>query len=54
MIEAAFHVARRDVAGLDPIPYSPCPDESPAQPIGYQLAPEHEPIAYALVDEPTA
>lgn len=33
MIEAAFHVARRDVAGLDPIPYSPCPDESPAQPI---------------------
>ena len=33
MLEAAFHVARRDIDGLDPIPYSPCPDESPAQPI---------------------
>lgn len=33
MIEAAFHVARRSINGLDPIPYSPSPDESPAQPI---------------------
>ncbi len=32
MIEAAFHVARRSINGLEPIAFSPCPDESPAQP----------------------
>lgn len=40
MLEAAFHVARRALNGLD-------------EPIPYTLAPEHQPIGFELVDEPT-